>query len=428
MRAIFKIFITFLIFLPSLVAQEVSLKEKAIDEFKKEHYKEAIILLKQALETHSNDPEIYYYLGFFNHYQAYDSRPLSGYDFSYSSKIFKYFEKALELKPDYGNAKYFYGVECSANARRAMQNYDVDKLKYFYQLAFEKGAYPEWLLEYGKNMLKSCDKDAILFTGGNADLDVCTYLQLHRNFRTDITLIPIGYIDRPWYVKFLKNGLKDVVKKINLNLTDNQIYDMHPFKWKTTDISITVSVGTLKKYELDENHQMQWTIEPDLTSNRIHSKIEAEKAKNRTYLSPQKAILLQIVEDNFQDRPIYFSNSTNKYFYGGLDTYFMNCGLVSELTPLKTELTNFENDYKKIAKLLQNENLKDFSTLTKNNIPRISRSVSFSYYNSIYILTEYYNKLENQEKYEELLKVFKHNMMINHNPDYEQLFFGKLKN
>ena len=62
---------------------------------------------------------------FSNHYRAYDSRPLTGYDFSYSEKVFHYLDQAIELKPNYGDAKYFYGAECSANAMKAV-NYMIN--------------------------------------------------------------------------------------------------------------------------------------------------------------------------------------------------------------------------------------------------------------------------------------------------------------
>src|ERR1035437_3053209 len=93
-------FILLLIILSSpLFAQVNTLKEKALDEFKKEHYNEAIGFLEQAVKESPNDAEIYYYLGFFNHYRAYDSRPLLGYDISYSQKIFEYLDKAIALNP-----------------------------------------------------------------------------------------------------------------------------------------------------------------------------------------------------------------------------------------------------------------------------------------------------------------------------------------
>jgi len=405
----------------SVISQEISLKEKALDEFKKEHYENAIKILEQAVIDTPDDAEIYYYLGFFNHYKAYDSRPLKGYDVSYSERIFEYFDKAIEINPNYGNAKYFYGAECSANAILAMQNNDIEKLKHYYLLAFKKGAYPNWLLEYGKNMLNSCDKDAILFTGGNADYDVCLYLQLYQNYRTDITIIPIGFIDRPWYVKFLKQGLEGGVKKIILNLSDNQIYDIHPFKWKETNINIPLSSEIKEKYQLNANYQMQWTIESDLFSNRDHSKIESEKASKRTYLSPQRAILLQIVESNYHKRPIYFSNVANPIFYGGLNKYFSNCGLVSELTPIITENTEFEIDVVKIENLLQKSNLKYFSTIKDNDIPRIS-SIVFTYYVSVIYLAKVYSIKGNKSKLKRLDKFYIDEFLIDFNEKFEKSY------
>jgi tetratricopeptide (TPR) repeat protein len=92
----------------NLLAQEITLKDKALSEFKNEHYDKAINLLEKALEETKDDAKIYYYLGFFNHYRAYDSRPLDGYDFSYSERIFQYLNKAIELNPNYVDAKYEY--------------------------------------------------------------------------------------------------------------------------------------------------------------------------------------------------------------------------------------------------------------------------------------------------------------------------------
>lgn len=409
-----------------LFSQKSNLKEQALIEFKAEHYDKAISLLEKALEDIKDDAEIYYYLGFFNHYRAYDSRPLKGYDFAYSQKVFTYLDKAMELDSNYSDAKYFYGVECNANAAQAKQNYDLEKLNYFYKLAYSKGAFPDWLIEFGKNLLNSCEDDAILFTGGNADYDICSYLQLHQNYRKDVTIIPIGNIDRPWLVKFLKQGLEGGVKKINLSLTEKQILNMHPYKWRTTEIKIPVSSLTLNKYKLDESYEMFWSVEPDLTSKRQHTKIEGEEAIDRSYLSPQRAILLQIVEDNFKSRPIYFTNMCNPEFYGDLNLYFRRCGLVSELTPIKTKNTEFEIDYDKIEKLLTQDNFKQYSTILTTDIPRVSTSI-FLYHGSFYTLAKYYKEQEQDEKYTKLKAFYLKYLEIGFNEAYEQMYFNALE-
>jgi hypothetical protein len=411
----------------SVLGQKTSLKEQALEEFKKEHYNEAIALLEQSSKQNPEDAEIFYYLGWFNHYRAYDSRPLSGYDFSYSEQIFKYLDKALELKPNYGDAKYFYGAECSGNAFIAMQNYDAEKLKYFYKLANDKGAYPAWLKEFGRNFLNSCGADAILFTGGNVDFDVCLYLQLHEGVRTDVNLVPIGNIDRPWYVQFLKNGLKNAIKKVETNLTDQQIMDIHPFKWDTTTVSIKVSSTDRKQFGLSDDYLLQWQIGPDLFSERMHSKTESEKAKKRAYLSPQRAILLQIVESNFSQRPIYFSNFCSPTLVGGLNVYFQNCGMVSHLTPVLTKDTEFAFNYKKMEELVQEQNVMNFKTLTNNNMPRISGIVATGYYTTLINLSDKYDKTNDKTGKIQLKQLFEKHLKIGYNAEFENEIQNELE-
>lgn len=408
-------------------SQAVLLKEQALEKFKMEHYDDAISLLEQALEESTNDAEIYYYLGWFNHYRAYDSRPLKGYDYSYSKKIFEYLDKALELNPNYGDAKYFYSAECGSLAMVEMQNYNAEKLKYYYELAFKKGTFPDWLIEYGKNCLNTCDKDAILFTGGDADFNICSYLQICENFRTDVTVIPIGLIDRPWYVNFLKNGLKNGVRKINIDLTEKQIMDIHPFKWRETNIYIDISPADRLKFDLPEDFKMEWAVTPDLQSWRMHSKIESEEPTRRTLLSPQRAILLQIVEDNFTERPIYFSNSADPIFSGGLNEYLQNCGLVSRLAPIKTIDPKYQIDATKLEKLFKPENLTYFRNIKENNFPRISGVVTYGYPIALLMLANHYRLSGKENELKQLTELYKNNLKIGFNEEYEQEVLTELE-
>jgi tetratricopeptide (TPR) repeat protein len=419
------LFLTLLFSSSLLFAQDKSIKESALQEFEKEHYNEAINILEKALLQTTDDPEIYYYLGLFNHYRASDSRPLVGYNYSYSEKILEYLDKALKLNPNYGDAKYFYGTECGVNACISMQNYDLQRLKYFYKIAYQRGAYPDWLLEFGRKMLSSCNNDAILFTGGDADFDVCMYLQLHEKFRNDITLIPIGNIDRPWYVLFLKKGLNGGVRNIKINLTEEQIMDIHPFKWDTTLVSIQVSTNLKNKYGLRNDYKMQWKLAPDLFSERIHSKIEGENSHKRKYLSPQRAILLQIIEDNYQDRPIFFAIGVNPFFLGELDLFLQHCGLVSELLPFNTDKTGYKVNYNKLEQLFKKNSFKYYASIKKNNIPRISGMV-FNYHNASLLLARYYKDKKMIPQLESLIDLYKKDLAIDYDSESEDQYLKEL--
>lgn len=410
----------------TVFSQENSLKEQALEKFKSEHYHEAINLLEQALKQSPDDAEIYYYLGWFNHYNAYDSRPLKGYNYAYSQQILAYLDKALELNPNYGDAKYFYSAECGSLAMNEMYNRNAEKVKYYYDLAFKKGAFPDWLIEYGKNYLGSCNENAILFVGGDADFNVCSYLQICEDFRTDITMVPIGNIDRPWIVRYLKNGLEKVTRKININLTKKQIMDIRPFKWRETDVYIQISPEDRLKFGLAEDFKMKWAVAPDLQSERMHSKMGEEPIK-RTLLSPQRAILLQIIEDNFAERPIYFTNAAEPTFYGGLAEYFQHCGLVSRLTPIKTKDTEYQLDVVKLEQLLRPQNFTYYRNVKENNFPRISGVVTYGYPSALIELANYYLVSGNENKLQQLTDFYKNHLQIGINKEYEQMILNELE-
>ena len=409
--------------LASKPQEKKSLKEQAQEAFRNEHYDEAIALLYKAVKETPNDPEIWYYLGWFYHYRAYDSRPLKGYDFSYQQKIFDYLSKAISLSPTYyGDAIYFYTAECCSAALNAKQDGDdVEKLKYFYKKAYDKGGFPAWSIEFGKNFMNTCEENAILFVGGDFDFNICTYLQLHENYRTDLTIIPITFVERPWYVKFLRDGLEGGVRKVNINLTDRQIMDFHPYKWMSTPIYIPVSQAMKTELRLNKNFQFKWIVEPDLVEpDRIDSKrMTGEDFAARTYMSPRRAMLLQIVEDNFSERPIHFSNFVHSAGLAGLSPYLENRGLTSRLLPIETANTKHANVFSMYEKFLTPENLKDFKTLKTLDQPRISGVVVSGYYRASVQLARHYKQTNQTKKLENLIDTFKTYLAIGIDKEYE---------
>jgi hypothetical protein len=308
-----------------------------------------------------------------------------------------------------------------------MQNNNAKRVKQYYELAFKKGTFPDWLIEYGRNLLLGCDESAILFTGGDADFNICSYLQICENFRTDVTIVPIGLTDRPWYVKLLKNGLKNTIRKINISLTEEQIMNMRPFKWRETSVYIDISPADRLNFKLPADFKMEWAVAPDLQSWRMHSKIEGEEATRRTLLSPQRAILLQIVEDNFSERPIYFSIGCDPSFLGGLEVYFQLCGLVYRLTPVKTKNTEHQTDFAKLEQLFIAENLTNVKDVIKNNYPRISGMVVYNYPFVLMNLADYYRLSDKNNELKQLKELYESYLKTGFDLEYEQMIMSELE-
>lgn len=421
-----KLFITIfcsLLFL-SVFGQDNNLKEKALEEFKKENYPKAIKLLETALKESPNDPDIYYYLGFFIHYNAYDTRPLAGYNTSYSDTVFSFLDKAIELNPNHGDAKYFYAAEAGAASLNAVKMKDFEKFKYFYEKAYNKGAFPDWAIEYGKITLDLCKKDAILFTHGDFILNICWYLQTFEEYRTDISVVPLALMDRPWFAMEVKQG--NMFTSVEMSISENQLIDMHPYKWDTTTIEIKVPTLLNEKYDLPLGYKMEWIVEPDFSSSRVVSKISGEEAKPRTYLSAQRALLLDIVEANHWQRPIYFTAGFENFYLAGLNQYFQNCGLVSKLLPFKSIDTDWEFDIESFEKLVFEVSYINYSNVIETNQPRISGMLN-SYKTSFWYLTEYYKNNGETTKLDNVINEFKSKMIIGFDSEYEQKFLEALE-
>ena len=368
--------------------------------------------MQSALKTDPNDKEIYYYLGYYYHYNAYDSRPLIGYNSHYSDTVFYYLEKALDLDPNYGDAKYFYVAECGAAAIQAIKHRDYDKIKYFYQKAEDIGGFPDWLIEFGQLMLSQVEPNGILFTMGDLSLNVCRYLQVCDNYRTDITIIAYGLLNRPFYILELKSGKSR--RNLKIDLSDEQIMDMHPYNWDTTLLEIFVPKAICTSYEVDPDYKMKWKITPDLFGSR-------------SYLSCETAIVLSIIESNKWDRPIFFQSDIPQYVIPGIQNNVTNFGLVEKLVPIDTKNTKWQYNVESLESFIHSNSLQKYNTILKTNQPRVSGPVLFAYYRSLYSLTLYYLKEDEFSKIDDIIKFYKDYLDIGVSPDYEKGMLEELQ-
>lgn len=386
------LFVFALLLVISLQAQEVDLKQEAANEFEKGNYPEAISILKQAVSEDPNDAEIYYYLGYYIHYLCYDSRPLTGYDEKWSDEILDYLNKAVSLNPKLGNAYYFIGAEYGARFWNALQEQNIRKMRNELRAGREKGGFPDWLIEYAGNILKGCDPNAILFTGGDAEVNPIQYLQLIEGYRTDVTVIPVVCLNWPWYAMMLKNGLEDILVSAPISWSEEQILGMHPYKWKTNRIEIPISMDDLEKYNISfQDSMMKWELEPDLTSD------------SRSFLSAGRALLANIIETNRWKRPIYFTAGCPRTHMAGLDKYMQLCGLVYRLLPVETEKYGLSlNRHKIEAVLLQPEHYGHFADVKEHDMPRASRVLN-NYHAALLTLARHYTETGNKTKAKEVL-------------------------
>ena len=366
-----------------------ALKQKALAEFDKADYRAAIAYLQQALAASPNDAEVYYYLGYFTHFLCYDSVPLPGFGRDKSDEVLGYLRRAVELDPDLGNAYYFIGAEFGARARDEMRNGDVRGAAEQFRQGREEGGYPAWMLEFGRNLLKSCERDAILFTGGDADTNPVQYLQLADGYRTDVTAIPMALLERPWFVLLLKRGLEGAVRSAPVSWSEPQIMDMHPYKWQTNTIQIPIAEIARRKYGT-KNESIDWVL-----------------AGEGGHLSAGRAALADILVNNRFERPVYFSSGVSAAVLDGLTRYVQVSGIARRLLPVEAPS---DVDVDATAKLmLEPANFEAVPTVRTQDMPRVS-SLLVNYYASYLYLALHYSRVDAVDMVETILGAMKNNV------------------
>ena len=352
----------FLILSPTfLYAQETNLKQKAIEKFKEGEYTEAISLLKKAALVTPDDAEVYYYLGRYSHYLCYDVGPRK-YDEGKSNEIIRYLDKAVSLDPHLGNAYYYIGVEYGVRGHFAMIEGNIKKAKKEFRLGREKGGYPYWLLEYARNMLSSCDQNAILFTGGDAEANSAWYLQLVENYRRDISVIPIGLLNFTPFVLFAKKGLDGVLVGIPISKTDEQIRKAQIIKWKPQKIKIPINKIALNRFKIPGKiTAMEWELKPDIIRD------------STGFLMPGTAYIVDVVKTNKWERSIYFTVGSPQKQRAGLNSHLQLCGLTYRLLPVEAEKYGMSINPAKIESVLLNQkSYSHFNDVKEHNMPRVS--------------------------------------------------------
>jgi hypothetical protein len=155
----------------------------------------------------------------------------------------------------------------------------------------------DWIAyDYGRNMLNSCDRDAIIFTNGDNDTFPLWFLQEVEGFRTDVSVVNLSLLNTPWYWFQLRDG----IHKVPLAYSDKDIMSLQPYPLFQT---MYFRAGGL-------------TLE-----------VEASRDKPRA-LRIQDLGVLAIIKSNDWKRTVYFAVTVSQENKIGLDKYLVMEGLV----------------------------------------------------------------------------------------------------
>lgn len=219
-------------------------------------------------------------------------------------------------------------------------------------------------VDSAKNLLNSCAKNAILFTGGDNDTFPLWYVQEVEGFRTDVRVCNLSLLGTDWYIDQMKrkaydsdplpikleyeqyvNGRNDYIPfyeapnyktGIDLNTYMNMVRTGAPEMQQQTEGGDQVTVLPTKIFRLKVDTAAVKAL-PDyskyaLPGGQLVSDLTWNI--NKGNLLKSDLVMLEIIAQNQWKRPIYFSTTLSNSNYLNLKEYMQQEGMAYRLLPI----------------------------------------------------------------------------------------------
>lgn len=228
--------------------------------------------------------------------------------------------------------------------------------------------------DYAYNLLNSVEPYSILFTNGDNDTFPLWYLQEVKGIRTDVRIVCLSLLNTPWYIDQVKNRWTYDSPPVKLSYTDEQIRNIEQkFRFESPSdfhepgvIRIPVDVERIARLTADEpaeglislqehieSRSLNWPDNLHMPEFNFHMPLEEMESEisfyyagnllfsdgqnNYYYTRVQDDLVLDIVRQNINERPIYFAITVASDAQLGMENYFRLEGKAFRVIPQRHE-------------------------------------------------------------------------------------------
>ncbi len=197
--------------------------------------------------------------------------------------------------------------------------------------------------DFGANYLKSCETQGIIFSNGDNDTFPLWYNQEVEGVGTDLRVCNLSYLQTDWYIDQMKRPYYES-KGLPISWEyKDYMPGTNEVVWVEDKIGQPVSIERAFKFLRSEDPQTK--LRERDNDNYIPSKQlffdgpDGEKImiKEARRYTRSEMMVMEMLEQNNWERPIYFAVTVGDDYYLGLRPYFELTGLAYRVTPTRSE-------------------------------------------------------------------------------------------
>ncbi|PKK83199.1 MAG: hypothetical protein CVT49_09815 [candidate division Zixibacteria bacterium HGW-Zixibacteria-1] len=240
---------------------------------------------------------------------------------------------------------------------------------------------------FGRNLLESCEPNAILITAGDSDTFTAWYARMIEKIRPDITTINIHLLNTPWYLNTLMTYHPD----IPWSLTKDSITALSPRIWDGDSIHVAAS----------GNYEASFSFLPQPSFGE--------------YLIVSDQVVIDIIRTNKWKRPICFSLGFGENVPLGLREYCRLDGLVWRLCPDSIS----REDVGRLEENIWKYDYRGYGDY--KYLDRTTENMGRNYWFGFAGLANHYRKVNDEERMGALKDILRHHWPIEGLPE---MLFG----
>jgi len=204
----------------------------------------------------------------------------------------------------------------------------INMLAKNYHLQDRQGNFVAW--DYSRNILETCEPNAILFTNGDNDTFPLWYLQEVMGVRKDVRIANLSLLNTGWYIKQLKHDEPKVPMTFSDDYIDRYLdqHDMTALRmryWPKND----PKRPTVIRLETPDGGTLEWDVPATL-----HLDTGPGDTGEPNFLRVQDIMIIDIVRAAKWKRPIYFAVTVSTSNMLNLRDHLTMEGLAFRLNPV----------------------------------------------------------------------------------------------